>query len=149
MSRSPVAIGAIGLAGCLVLGFLMQHLAGLREERFRSPLARLLDEQFARRRVGPVRVEQTNEDGRLRLVVRLCVFAGLNRERIAATAGAAAWNHALATGLDPAQVIVEVSTDEPGPSLFVPVPRPSPVRGKPAMPSPGPRARETPPAPRR
>lgn len=134
----------------MLLALMMQHLLQAHQERARPPLAMVLEGQLEGRRVGPVKVSETVEAGRTRLSIRVEVLAGLPKKRIAESVGTAAWNHALANGAEPAEVVVEIGDDEHGPATVVPVARPPrrPGANK-TMPSPLPAPRGASPPPRR
>lgn len=125
VSKSLLAIVGLGAGACLLLSLAMQQVLQEQQERKKPPLAQLLEIQFEGRRVGPVRVAEVREEGRLRLSVRLSVLAGLQKKRIAESVGAIAWTHALAAGSAPAEVVVEVGDEEQGPVAVLSVPRPS------------------------
>ena len=125
VSKSLLAVGALGAGSCMLLGWMMQHLLQVQQERTRSPLAQILEVQLERRRVGPGLVSEVRERGRLRISVRLSVLAGLQKKSIAESVGAVTWNHILAAGTVPAEVVVEVGDDEQGPVTVLAVPRPA------------------------
>lgn len=124
VSKSILAIGALGAAACLILSLSMQHLLEVKQELGRSPLELELEAMFEGRRVGPIKVTQVDAQGLTRCVVRLTVLAGLQKQRIALTAGAFAWSRVQGTPAEPNEMVVEVHDDEKGPVAAVVVPRP-------------------------
>jgi hypothetical protein len=125
VSKTILAIGGLGAGGCLLLSLLMQHALQAQQERKKAPLAQLLEVEFEGRRVGPVRVDEVRQQGRMHLSVRLSVRAGQPKQRIAESAGAIAWDYALASRTEPADVVVEVGDDVLGAPAIVSVPRPA------------------------
>lgn len=126
MSKSILAISGFGAAACLILSLSMQHLLEVKQELGRSPLELELEAMFEGRRVGPVRVvQEAVPTGQMRCVVRLTVLAGLQKQRIALTAGAFAWSRVQGTPAEPNELVVEVHDDEQGPVAAVVVPRPA------------------------
>ncbi|MCA8976501.1 MAG: hypothetical protein KDC98_17405 [Planctomycetes bacterium] len=128
MSKSILAIGAIGLGGCVVLSVLLRQALEAQGQALASPIAKGLEQQFGRRLAGPVRVSTESEQGRSRIAVRMCVLAGLQKERIATEAGLFVWNRTHGTEGAPDQVVVTVFDDGDGLTTTRTVPRPSHMR---------------------
>ncbi len=124
MTKSLVAIGSIGLGGCVVLSMLMQRALTVQEALSAHPLQTTLVERFSRRLVGPpmVAVEQTDRGERLS--VRLCVLAGLRKARIVEAVGALAWNQLRGGENVPVEIVVSVTDDGEGRTLTRSFPRP-------------------------
>ena len=91
VSKSPVVIAVIGIGGCVALSLMMRTALNIRHEQERDPLEHRLETHFGRRLTAPVRVSTEERDGKSRLVVELCVIAGLRKDRIVETAGRLAW----------------------------------------------------------
>ncbi len=113
VSKSPVIVGAIGLAGCVALSFMMRSALSVQQQRQRDPLADELEARFGRRLDGPVEVGRRLVDGKNRLVIQLRVHAGLRKSRFVKPAGITAWNRKLGAGELPDEIEVEVVTLEP------------------------------------
>lgn len=104
---------------------MLQHVLKAQQERQKTPLAHALEVEFEESRVGPVRVAEVREQGRVHLSVRLSVRASVPKQKIAASVGAIAWDYALAARREPAAVVVEIGDDARGEAAIVSVPRPS------------------------
>lgn len=125
VSKSLIAIGALGVAASLVLSLLMQDLLKTKQERDRSPLELELEAPLEGRLVAPVRVIDERTKGTPRVLVRLSVLAGLRKERIAEAIGAQAWHNLQGAGNEPTEVVVEVADEDKGPVTRLVVPRPA------------------------
>jgi len=124
VSKSPLAIGALGIAACFVLSLLMQQLLEVKQEKQKTPLEVELELQLEGRRVGPVKVVEQQDEGKTRLLVRLSVLAGLRKHRIAESVGDQAWQLVQGTRAEPTEIVVMVGDDENGPVTTLSVPRP-------------------------
>jgi hypothetical protein len=125
VSKSLIAIGALGVAASLVLSLLMQDLLKTKQERDRSPLELELEAPLEGRLVAPLRVLDERPSGKPRVSVRLSVLAGLRKERIAEAVGAQAWHYLQGAGNEPSEVVVEVGDEDRGPMTRLVVPRPA------------------------
>lgn len=125
VSKSLIAIGALGVAASLVLSLLMQDLLKVKQERDRSPLELELEAPLEGRLIAPLRVIDERPAGTPRVRVRLSVLAGLRKERIAEAVGAQAWHSLQGAGNEPTEVVVEVADEDRGPVTRLVVPRPA------------------------
>jgi hypothetical protein len=124
MTKSLVAIGTIGLGGCLLLSLFMRQALVLRQEVAAHPLQRELAERYARRLVDPPRVEVVDVDGRRRWAIGLRVYAGLRKDRVVEEVGELAWAQARLVDDPPAEVTVAVADDGDGAVVRREIPRP-------------------------
>ncbi|MBK8095839.1 MAG: hypothetical protein IPK26_01950 [Planctomycetes bacterium] len=124
MSKSLYAIGGLGLGSCLVMSLMMQHLLKVKTERHRSPIAIELEEVFASRLTGPVEVKLPNGDADRTIVVTLPVLAGLQKQKLATTAGNMVWRRMAGEKDAPAALRVEVKDDSGGKPEAFEVPKP-------------------------
>ncbi len=133
MSKSVYAIGGIGLASCVILSLMMQHLLKVKAERQRSPVATELEELFKSQLAGPVTDQVIDRDGRRTLVVRMVLLAGLQKQRIGASAGGLIWRRVLSgSGEPPEVVLLELADDGGGRTEEFVAPRPPMLGGVPA-----------------
>ena len=124
MSKSLLAIGALGAAACLVMSLMMQHLLEVKQQRDKSPLELELEARFEGRLVGPVKVVTEQDAGKTRLRVQLSVLAGLRKDRVAEAVGTQTWDLVQGTAVRPHEVVVEVGDEDRGPVTTKSVPRP-------------------------
>lgn len=114
MSKSLYAIGGLGLGSCLLMSMMMQHLLKVKTERQRSPIAIELEEVFASRLTGPVDVDLPEDGGERVIVVTMPVLAGLQKQKLATTAGNMVWRRMAGEKDAPTGVRVEVKDDSGG-----------------------------------
>lgn len=124
VSKSLYAIGGLGLGSCLLMSLMMQHLLKVKTERHRSPIAIELEEVFASRLSGPVDVLLPQEGADRTIVVRMPVLAGLQKQKLATTAGNMVWRRMVGEKDAPTGVRVEVSDDSGGKPEAFDVPKP-------------------------
>ncbi|MGE3171594.1 MAG: hypothetical protein AB7O97_03145 [Planctomycetota bacterium] len=94
MSKSVYVVGGIGVIGCLMLSFMMQHLLKVKTDRSRSPVAIELEEACAQYLDGPIEAATFEIDGERTTLLRLRVFAGVDADRLARSAGDLVWRRA-------------------------------------------------------
>jgi hypothetical protein len=126
VSKSVWSILAIGAAGLILLALMMQHLAEAVVERERSPYAAAVERRLGAKRIGPVRIEEVREGGRLLLRVRAKVLSGVNKRALADAAGGELWLGALRAGARVDEVEVTLADEDPGvpaAAFVVPPPR--------------------------
>lgn len=107
MSKSVYAIGGMGIAGCLMLSFMMQHLLKVKQDRAQSPVALELQELFTGRLDGPVQVHTQQEGGELTMRVRMTIRDGDPKQIVRGAAGMA-WRCAAQLQEPPRRMIMEV-----------------------------------------
>lgn len=112
MSKSIYVIGGMGLAGCLLLSFLMQHLLKVRGDRAASPVALELQELFSGRLARPVQVAVIEEQGIRTMVVRMALLEGDPRQ-VVRGAGGLAWRRAAVLPQPPQRLRLEVTGSDP------------------------------------
>ena len=95
MSKSVWSILGIGAAGLVMLALMMQHLAEAVVERERSPYAAAVERRLGSKRIGPVRIEEVRDGGRLLLRVRAKVLSGVDKRALAAGRVGELWLGAL------------------------------------------------------
>ena len=137
VSKSLYAIGGLGLGSCLVMSLMMQHLLKVKTERHRSPIAIELEEVFASRLTGPVDVKLPNDNADRAIVVTLPVLAGLQKQKLAITAGNMVWRRTAGEKDAPSGVRVEVKDDSGGKVETFDVPKPVWPVGGPGRTNPG------------
>ena len=124
MTKSLVAIGSIGLGGCVVLSLLMQRALEVQQSRSAHPLQATLEERFGPRLVGSPQFDLEPTAGGARLSIRLCVLAGLRKARIVEAVGALAWEQLRGGEQVPVEVVVTVTDDGAAETLTRSFPRP-------------------------
>ena len=126
MSKSVWSILGIGAAGLVMLALMMQHLAEAVVERERSPYAAAVERRLGSKRIGPVRIEEVRDGGRLLLRVRAKVLSGVDKRALADAAGGELWLGALRAGarVDEVEVtLVDEDPDVPAAAFVVQPPR--------------------------
>ncbi|MCR9246062.1 MAG: hypothetical protein NXI31_13605 [bacterium] len=135
MSKSPAIIATLGLGGCVALSLVMRTALEAQQEQQRHPLEHAFEREFDRRLAAPVEVSERRVGGRRRLVVELCIHAGLRKDRVLRSAGRSAWSHFSGTSAAdgaPAEIEIVVTDDGIGDTVaeVFPPPRPAgPVPG--------------------
>ena len=120
MSKSVLTLLGIGVVGVVLMSFVMRHLVEVASEKGRSPYAAAVESRLGLRRVGPVRLEEQVEGDHVRITVRAKVLAGLEKKRLAESAGKEVWLGALRKGARLDEVLVIVEDDDDGaPETFV------------------------------
>lgn len=138
VSKSLIAVGGMGLVSCLLLSLMMQHLLKVQVEKQRPTTVTELEELFRSQLAGPVQTQTVDRDGRRTVVVRMRVLAGLNKQRLATSAGGVVWRRALQESMDaPDGVLFEIGDDGAGRVEEIPVPRPAMLGGPPTATNPG------------
>jgi hypothetical protein len=132
VSKSLFVISGLGLASCVLLSMMMQHLLQVKAERKRSPLVTELEELFRSQLAGPIDTEQQERDGKHTLIVHIKVLGGLQKQRLGMSLGGLVWRRLLSGQEEaPEAVILAVADDVGGKVEEIPVPRP-PMFGGPA-----------------
>lgn len=111
MTKSLYVIGGLGLGACLVLSMMMQHLLEVKNERDRPAVVIEVEQILGGRLVGPATLVQKDREGRT-LEMRLKVLAGLDKEKLARTAGNLVWLRRGSS--DALQQLTVVVQDEDG-----------------------------------
>ena len=87
VAKSIYVVGGIGVVGCLMLSFMMEHLLKVKTEASRSPVAQELEEIYGDRLVGSVDARVVEVGGERILLVRVKAAAGVQRDQLAAQLG--------------------------------------------------------------
>lgn len=128
VSKSPYAIAGIGIAGCCVLAFMMNHLVTKQVERNEASLRQALAASFGDQLDGPPAVHEENEGARRRFVVHLRGRVADCRQ-LAAAVGSSAWLHLTAPPASPmtvaTEVVVHVRPPGDGAPITITVPTPA------------------------
>ena len=109
MSKNVYIVGAIGVAGCLMLSLMMQHLLKVQKERSHSPVAEELEEACADHLVGAIEVQTRTVDGEQTMIVRMTARDGDKAEGLARTASDLIWRRAYKWSDAPDRLRVEVA----------------------------------------
>lgn len=88
------------------MSLMMQHLAGFKADRDRSPYCQAVESRLGAKRLGPVRIDEEMDGEGLSLTVHAQVMSGFHNQRIANSAGAEVWLGALRAGVMPDRVSV-------------------------------------------
>jgi hypothetical protein len=124
VSKSPIVIAVIGLAGCVAMSLMMRHLLSAHQEQSREPLELALERRFSGRLAGPARVLERVANGRMSLVLELRVLAGMRKDRFVDKAGLMAWEYRRGCVDEPHEVEVIITDDGDGEPMAATVPRP-------------------------
>jgi hypothetical protein len=108
VSKQIYVVGGIGVAGCLMLSFMMQHLLKVKTDRTRSPIAAELEETCAGHLDGRVEASTLEVDGDRTLLVRLKIRTGVDGEALARSVGDLIWRHAYELTETPERLRLEV-----------------------------------------
>src|SRR5262245_60322528 len=109
VSKNVYIVGAIGVAGCLMLSLMMQHLLKVQNERSHSPVAEELKEACGEHLVGAVEVLTRTVDGEQTMIVRMTARDGDKAEALAHTATDLIWRRAYKWSDSPDRLRVEVA----------------------------------------
>ena len=112
MSKSVLAILAIGGAGMVLLSLMMKQVAELHVEKQRSPFAAAVESRLGAQLVGRVEIEELKEDGRHVRVLHAQVLAGFNKRKLANVAGMELWLGSMRAGDAADEVRVALADDE-------------------------------------
>ena len=126
MSKSVWSILGIGAAGLILLSLMMQHLAESVADRARSPYAAAVESRLGSKRVGRVRIDKVQADGRAQFSVQATVLAGFAVRKVAESAGRELWLGAMRAGERVDEVLVtlrEEGQDGAGAAFVVPRPQ--------------------------
>ena len=126
MSKSVWSILGIGAAGLILLSLMMQHLAESVADRARSPYAAAVESRLGSKRVGRVRIDKVQADGRAQFSVHATVLAGSAVRKVAESAGRELWLGAMRAGERVDEVLVtlrEEGQDGAGAAFVVPRPQ--------------------------
>lgn len=87
----------------------MKHLAEVKGDHDRSPYCATVESRLGAKRLGPVRIAEERDGEKVHLTVRARVLAGLDKQRIADSAGLEVWLGALRAGnrLDAVSVVLD------------------------------------------
>jgi hypothetical protein len=127
VSKSLIAIAGIGLAGCCVLAWMMNHLVTKHVERNEGSLRQALEGTFTAQLDGPVAVHEEKEGTRRRFVVNARGRVADCRQ-LATALGSSAWLHLTAPPAPPMTVATEVVVSVRPPSgepVTITVPAPA------------------------
>lgn len=127
VSKSLLAIAGIGVAGCCMLSWMMNHLVAQRREPASANLERALAATFADRLEGPPTVHEEYEGTRRRFLVSGRGKAG-DLHALAADVGRELWQRLGRGTAPPDEVLVRLRRAD-GPELtLVVVPPPAKAR---------------------
>ncbi len=112
MSKSVLAILAIGGAGMVLLSLMMKQVAELHVEKQRSPFAAAVESRLGAKLVGRVEIEELEEDGRHVRVLHAQVLAGFDKRKLANVAGTELWLGSMRAGDAADEVRVALADDE-------------------------------------
>lgn len=90
MTKTPLAIGAIGVAGCVLLSLIMKQLVA-EQSRAEAPVRRSLEAGFREQIVGRLAVHEEQDGDRVMLVVQGQARADVDRRALADRMVQAAW----------------------------------------------------------
>jgi hypothetical protein len=125
VSKSLLVIGGLGLASCVLLSMMMQHLLQVKADRKRSPLVTELEELFRSQLAGPIETEVQERDGKRTMVVHIKVLGGLQKQRLGMSLGGLVWRRLSNGSEDPPQAVVLAIADDAGGKVEeLSVPRP-------------------------
>ncbi len=91
MTKTPLAIGAIGVAGCVLLSLMMKQLVGEQQSRGEVPVRRSLEAGFREQIVGRLAVHEEQDGDRVMLVVQGQARADVDRRALADRMVQATW----------------------------------------------------------
>jgi hypothetical protein len=108
VSKSGLTILVIGLIGAILMSLGMKHLVEVQSERDRSPYCATVESRLGAKLLGPVKIGAEHDGEEVHLTVRARVLVGLNKERLAKSAGLEVWLGALRAGarLDAVTVVI-------------------------------------------
>lgn len=124
VSKSLLAIAGIGIAGCLLLSWMMQDLVRRRPPRDGASCAPRLMAAFGDQLAAPLVVREEQEGTSLRLVVHGRVKAAQDKTVLATAIGAEVWRH-LGPQAQATEVRVTLRDAEGGGPVSQVVARPS------------------------
>ncbi|GDY01320.1 hypothetical protein LBMAG49_06490 [Planctomycetota bacterium] len=119
MSKSSYAVGGIGIAACLLLTFMMQHLVKVRQGQSSSPVATDLEDVFGTYLAGRVQVATARQNGAVTMTIRMIVKPGVLRERLVASADSLLWRQLALLKEPPELVRVEVEDEGGAPAVVI------------------------------
>tara|TARA_R110002096_G_scaffold97328_13_gene216852 strand:- start:898 stop:1449 length:552 start_codon:yes stop_codon:yes gene_type:complete len=146
VSKSALTILIIGLIGAILMSLGMKHLAEVQGDRGRSPYCAPVESRLGAKRVGSVQIDEMRDGDQVHLTVRARVLAGLDKRRIADSAGREVWLSALRAGdrLDAVSVVLddddnggEETFEIPSPTTVPPKTQPEKAPAKSAKPAVG------------
>lgn len=92
MGRTNYVILGLGLASCLALSFMMEHVLLVRKDRKIPPIVTHLTKQFGSRFVGPPSFRVSGSAPKRVATVTVQPLIGLSIERFAQDTGEFVWN---------------------------------------------------------
>lgn len=109
MSKSVLTILVIGFVGAILMSLGMKHLVEVKNDRDRSPYCAAVESRLGAKRMGPVTIREVKDGEKVTLVVEATVLAGLDKQRLADSAGLEVWLGALRKGarVDAVQVVLD------------------------------------------
>jgi hypothetical protein len=110
VTKSVYAVGGMGIAACLLLSLMMQHLLEVRKDGSQLAIAGAVEQAFGPRLTKPVVARPLTENGRHVLQFELSIFAGLKREDMAASTANIVWR--MLAGRPGAPDVVRVVVDD-------------------------------------
>jgi len=145
VSKSLFVISGLGLASCVLLSLMMQHLLQVKADKKRSPLVTELEDLFRSQLAGPIDTELQDRDGKRTLVVHIKVLGGLQKQRLGLSLGGLVWRRALSGPEEAPQAVVLAVCDDVGGKIEeIDVPRPPMFGGPDPVGRPVPPARPEP-----
>lgn len=140
VSKSGLIILVIGLIGAILMSLGMKHLVEVQSDRDRSPYCATVESRLGAKLLGPVRIGTERDQEKVHLTVRARVLAGLDKQRLANSAGLEVWLGALRAGARLDAVSVVLDDDDGGEAEEFAILPPPPMRSKklPAKKSPAP-----------
>jgi hypothetical protein len=114
VSKSGLTILVIGLIGAILMSLGMKHLVEVQSDRDRSPYCATVESRLGAKLLGPVRIGTERDQEKVHLTVRARVLAGLDKQRIAKSAGLEVWLGALRAGARLDAVSVVLADDDGG-----------------------------------
>lgn len=109
VSKSGLTILIIGFIGAILMSLGMKHLAEVKTDRDRSPYCATVESRLGAKRLGPVTIVEERDGEKVHLTVHVRVLAGLDKKRLADSAGLEVWIGALRGGtrLDAVSVVLD------------------------------------------
>lgn len=130
----------MGLAACLLLSLMMQHLLKVQKDGAQPGIAAAVENALGARLTKPVTGKMLVEGGKPVLRLELVVFAGLKREDMAHSAANLVWRSLAGKPGAPALLRVVVDDELGGRPFELESPPPKSMAATPSTPStpPGP-----------
>jgi hypothetical protein len=125
VSKSGLTILIIGFIGAILMSLGMKHLAEVKTDRSRSPYCATVESRLGAKRLGPVVIVEEHDGERVHLTVRARVLAGLDKKRLADSAGLEVWLGALRGGARVDAVSVVLDDDDGGEAETFAIPSPT------------------------